>query len=218
MFSGSFRDISETSGNYAKLTAAQLAQTVENVSGMWVDISGFPRLAGEVDDTGRLRRAVSEIPLGQKLFLPKMTVPYIISDTVTVARAIDFECRGDIEYSGPRDRTALVFRALEGRSILIRGIYDAASYPAYSTGYHGWENDDYVGLQLENLKQCRIDIFMVANFSTGIKVRCANGGGHWFNHHYFENIRNCRVCLELNSDGKSAAGEPSWMNATTSIT
>lgn len=190
---------------------AQLAQTMRN-------IQEFPRLEGETDDTGRFKRLIEATPEGNTAFVPYQDDWYIISDTIAINKRISFVSKGKIGYKGLRDRSAFLLGATKQLIGLVFDIYKLADgnnasddYETNYGGYHGWENDNYIGVEAINLKWATINIFEVRNFSTGVRFSAQAGDGYWFNKHNILNLTNNRVHMEINSDGGGAI--PSWFNA-----
>lgn len=182
---------------------AQLGSMVRN-------IKQYPRLVGELDDTNRIKRAITDTLEGETLFFPMETSPYLVSDTIEITKQINWVAVGDFAYIGLKDRTVFRFQRLAKKRIQFNRILDGGSISSTYEGFHGWENTNYIGLELVNLKQCRIDVMGVYNFTVGLKTKATSlgDGGYWFNYHYIEELMNNRIQHEFNTDGSSG-----WQNA-----
>jgi hypothetical protein len=173
-----------------------------------VNITQFPRLVGEVDDTARIRRAIASINVGETLLLPNVTEWYTISDTIVVDKNINVLIEGKISYAGSRDKTALKFSGLSKCTIKLNQLYDVNSVKDSYVGFHGWADNKYTGVELENLKHCYVHLEEVRNFTTGVRCKASSGKGFWFNEITIDELANNKIQLDLNSDG-----ENSWMNS-----
>ena len=199
--------INDTIFNW-KADQVDLDKVNEQLANTWKSLESFPRLPDETDDTGRFRRLIDATNEGETAFIPFINEWYIISDTILVDKPIDFVSKGRIGYAGERNKSAFVFKSMTKRNIEMNRLYDITSVEDSYYGWHGWENDNYVGVELNNLKQCVVNIKEIRNFTTNLKARATNGRGFWFNHITFVESMNARVHLEINSDGNN-----SWFNA-----
>ncbi|MCM3600625.1 hypothetical protein M3175_07770 [Robertmurraya korlensis] len=186
----------------------QLAENTTKLDHVIINVAKFPIQTPEVDDTARIKRAIDSLAENNTLFLPEINRWYNISDSITISKKINFICRGRIQFSGVRDRVALKFMDMTMCKIEIFKVFDQASVANEYAGYHGWENDAYTGVELDNLKQCEVRIDEVRGFTTGVRAKASRGQGFWFNHIHIKQISMARLFLELNSDG---AG--SWLNS-----
>ena len=147
---------------------------------------------GVTDDTLAVQACIDAASTGDVIFIPSGT--YNISDTITISTKVHFICYGDISYSGTRDRSALYFTRPIGRQIKFYGnVTDQAGT------WHGWSDDDYVGITFENAFRCNIFINRVGNFTVG--VRCLTAGGinfgFFFNTFNIYQLIDNRIQLEI---------------------
>ena len=95
---------------------------------------------------------------------------YAINDTITINKKIHFVCDGTIKYCGTRDKAVFHFIRPIGRRIEFNGeVSDESLY------WHGWTNENYIGIIFENAFKCRVRVTVVRNFTIG--VRCITSGG-----------------------------------------
>lgn len=189
--------------------------TTEQLAHTWYNLESFPRLPDETDDTGRFKRLIANTPEGQTAFVPYAIEWYDLKDTIEINKNIHFISQGKIGYSGVRDRSVFIVNSLNGYRFelfkLVDGNNASDDYAINYGGYHGWENDKYIGVEAINLKWCDIHIYEVRNFSTGVRLSAQGGAGYWFNKHFIKTAINNRVNIEINSDADVPT--PSWFNA-----
>lgn len=174
----------------------------------YIYIKMFPRLALEIDDTNRIKRAIESCKENDTLVLNNQNEFYSISDTIIVNKNINFIAEGNIAYNGSKDKQAFIFDSLIQCKIQFKKLYDYGSINDKSKGFHGWNNNNYIGIELNNLKQCNVNIDEVCNFTVGVKCKASSGKGFWFNNLTIQTLLNNKAQLELNGDGAN-----SWLNA-----
>lgn len=173
-------------------------------------LSDYPRLEGETDDTERCKRWIADSKPLETLYA-KEDESMIISDTLLFNKNTHIDIRCEVIFSGMRNKKAIHIKNCEFLNVYIRRIRDVDS-KAYSKGYHGWTNRDYIGLCLENLRECDVVVDEIWNFTVGHQSKCSEGRGHWLNRICVKRGINSLIYNELNSDGY-LNGQMSWMNA-----
>ena len=193
----------------------QNTNDLANIKHVEVNILDYSDLVVNDDWTMAINQAITDIPsmtIRDKekyvLRIPRGT--YYISDTILINKNVDIICVGTLVYNGPRDRSAVKISGQNMCNYYFYRIMDIGSRndEALYTGWHGWSDENYVGLQTVNLKSCNINVELILNFTVGKKCTANNGNGWWFNNVRIKEITNCKIGLELNSNGNN-----SWLNA-----
>ena len=198
------RDGEETLGAKIRKFNEQL-DNIENKTANIIDIINY-KLDSERYINNAISRAVDQSNSGDTLFLKNGQ--FYINDTITISKNINIEFIGDIIYEGTRDKEAINIFGMNYTNIFINRVIDKDSIVAYNIGYHGWINENYTGVKLENLKGCNIKINNIFNFTTGLCCCASNGGGFWFNKITTNSFYNNKIQIMINSDGNG-----SWLNA-----
>ena len=183
----------------------QLAETTTKLKGMEYNIFAFGAIGdGVISDTTALRNVIIAADVGDTVFLPS-GYKYAIDDTVLIDKQINFICEGEIIYTGVRDRVALHFNRIVGKTIKIYKVSDIG------VAWHGWVSDNYIGVLFENLYFCNIDIVNnVENFTVGIRCLASGGQtkGFFFNEFNITQLKNNRIQLEVYKKDAN-----SWFNS-----
>lgn len=205
-------NITEKLTNLETQYAPQLAEVTAQLAQTWLNLESFPIIPPEADDTGRFKRLIAATQVGEIAFVPYKVDWYTISDQIRIDKNIHFISKGKIGYTGTRDKAVFVLDYLRNSYFELNELADGNNasndYNIHYAGYHGWVNDNYVGVQGINLKWCTLKAYDIRNFSTGVRLTATNGDGYWFNKHYFMNLSNNRIQMDINSDGLN-----SWNNA-----
>ena len=204
------RPVSEFDGVIVNSTNSTVSNSTETSSNVHTVLSEYKRNTTEITDNARIQRAIDGTPEGSTLFIPISESPIVLDDTLTITKNVNLKSEAKIVYRGTRDRPVIVFKGQQYTSIDIRGIYDTDSYPVYggANSYHGWKNNNYIGIVFNNLKNVKINIGELIGFTVGQKHIASEGKGHWFNTVNVDFHINNKESIELNSDG-----ENSWMNS-----
>lgn len=212
-------EIKQNSQEKIREIESELDQTNAQLSGIenkivTISVLDFGAVCDGVhDDTKAFNDAFNSIPS----FNTKSRIKYVvtapkgkykITDTVLINKMCDVDFLGDFIFYGERNRSVLKIMGLTECSIKLERIIDNASLNDDSlyTGWHGWEDESYCGVETVNLKQCKLNIRHIRNFTVGHK--CCATTGYWFNTVTVDEITNCKIGLML-----STSGADGWMNA-----
>lgn len=176
---------------------------------------------GVADDTDAIKNAIAYIPsepledtTWYTLYIPFGN--YLITDTITVGKNCNIVFDGNIIYGGDRDKPAILLNGLTNCNITIGTVVDVAASSAvqYNGGWHGWSDENYIGVDTKNLKNCKIFIKDIIDFTVGFRCHATNGNGWWQNNTTIKRFSNCKIGLLLDSDGANADNtQGSWINA-----
>ena len=178
---------------------------IENKTSDIIDIISY-KLDNEKYINNAITRAIAQSNDGDTLFLKNGQ--FYIDNTINISKNINIKFIGDIIYDGSRDKEAINIFGMNYSDIFINRVIDKDSISAYNVGYHGWVDENYIGVKLENLKGCNIKINNIFNFTTGLCCCSSNGGGFWFNKITTNSFYNNKIQIMINSDG-----DGSWFNA-----
>ncbi|MCQ4158755.1 phage tail fiber protein [Roseomonas sp. GC11] len=159
--------------------------------------------SGTADDTAALQAAATVAAArGIPLYIPYGT--WRITTTVSVASTVSVTMDGEILYDGPQDCPALVLGesgSTRAQAQTYRGIRVTAATQS------AWTNDDFVGVRLNNIDACKVEIVRVEKFTIGVQL-LSDGVGCEDSDIQLGRIVDCRYGLDLRT--LQAA---SWVNS-----
>lgn len=168
-----------------------------------------PEMYGAVGDgvTDDSNAIVSAISSGKPVIL---TQNYLISYTIEISGNTIFKCFGTIIYGGDRDKPAIKLTG-QYNDVSINILVDVLSYAAanYDGGWHGWTNDDYAGVTLENSRYSKINVNKIVNFTCGIKITSNSIAGNFNNVISGKQLFNCKYGVYF------LTSDTGWMNGDT---
>lgn len=185
----------------------RLTKDLKNTSNE-VHLATFERLDNETDDNGRFNRAISSMRAGETLVAKKEDNYYYLTDTLVIEKKINIRIENEVVYGGVKDRPIFWGKNLRHNNIYIYSIHDVGLYTDYQSGYHGWQHDDYIAFKATNFVECNLEIEKIYGTSVAYEVHSLGGDGTMFSHFRIRRVFNCRIALQLHSDG---AG--SWINS-----
>jgi hypothetical protein len=128
-----------------------------------------------------------------------------ISDTVTISKQINVNIDATVQYAGQRDRSAIKFDSVRRGKHYIKRVIDAERGT-----WHGMSNDDYAGVEIENMSWSNVTIDEVENFTTSIKLVTSGGYSSFFafNTFNFKRLAQSKNQILIVKDGVD-----SWFNS-----
>lgn len=204
-------------------TKREFVPVKQKVDDLIVSVKDFGAKGdGITDDTQAFKDAIAHIInqrtiLGEKLsqdtkytlFAPAGW--YKVTDTIEIDRLpMDVKFDGNIVYAGERTKPVVKIISTKRCNYKFNVLADINSYnsPNMYAGWHGWETEEYKGIETINLQHCNFDIERIVNFTVGFEAHATNGDGWWFNNTTIKDIANCKVGLHIRSTGIN-----SWINA-----
>ena len=185
-------------------------------TGIRIDVRDFGAVGdGRNDDTKAFVEAVAAAREYDTVYAPRPAKEYVLTDTLEINKNIHFVIDGGIAYKGPKDRTVINTTNLLRCKFSVDYVRDSNGTMDKGEpwgGYHGFKNDQYVGVMMTNSKWTSVSIGIVANFSNGVVCQSvnpgANSGGFWFNSINITTVKDCLIGIELRSLTKG-----SWVNS-----
>ena len=189
--------VNDLEDNYAPRLNEVTAQLAQNAN--YRTIESFGAIGdGISDDTEAIRNAIENTPEGSKLLTEGKR--YKITDTILVDKQINVELLGTFLYDGIKDRPAFTFNGLQFKDIKIGKVINT------NQDTPDWSNQNFIGVDLIDLFNCKISVDEANNFYVGYKTTSKNAG-FWFNDVTFKRAINCLIGHEICSDGSSG-----WLN------
>lgn len=127
---------------------------------------------------------------------------FLISDTLSFTCNVNAE-NATFIYDGAKDRPAILVSDKDKINVKLGDIIVS------DASFHGWENDNFVGLQLVNLTHSIVSVRAIENFTIGLETKGYNSGFGW-NEVAFTRLRNNRIQHHIVNDGENG-----WHNANT---
>jgi hypothetical protein len=149
---------------------------------------------GLIDDTESIKNAISYCTTNNKIL--HMSGDYLITDTINITCNIIGE--PNFYANVGRDRPAL--KIVKHRLKLELGdIQDYQNKSDYYNNYHGFTNEKYVGLLIEDIHGCNISFNNLRTFDVGVKISSKSSTGSAFNYIKGNTIMNCKKGLLLST-------------------
>ena len=174
------------------------ANEIGILSNYGVNVESYPRLAGETDDTERIKRAIAAAGDDGRVIVPPRT--YYISGKITIP--CHFDARGAEFIVTANIPVAVEIRTGAGTTLFRnKTVY----LPKITKQTKTWDGTD-VGVEVANAYESNIYVSRVTNFSKGLKVS-AYGTGNVYNNYFLGHLENNKINLSLEAGDVDA-----WVN------
>ena len=147
---------------------------------------------GISDDTDSIIRAIEYCTSNNKLL--HMSGDFYITNTINVTCDI----YGEPNFFANVGRNQPVIRVAKHRlNIKLGDVQDYQNKNDYYNNYHGFNNDNYIGILVENVHGCEISFNNCRTFNIGVKLSSSSNVGCAFNEITGKTIMNCKDSLML---------------------
>lgn len=175
---------------------SQLAHT-ENVINYYDVITAKAMGAignGLIDDTQSIKNAISYCATNNKIL--HMSGDYLITDTIDITCNIIGE--PNFYANVGRDKPALKI-GKHRLKLELGDIQDYQNKSDYYNNYHGFANENYIGLLIDDIHGCNISFNNLRTFDVGVKISSKSSTGSAFNYIKGNTIMNCKKGLLLST-------------------
>lgn len=152
---------------------------------------------GVKDDSRAIQLAADEASKEGKVLL--LSGSFAISKSISISSNTDGS-NSKIIFQGARNQAAIRLADIQYKSISFGDIVDVKVKPElnYYGGWHGWADDNYIGILVENCICCAVSVNRVVDFTVGIELRASENKGIAWNKISFEHLYSNKIGLHFN--------------------
>ena len=175
---------------------AQLAQTTDDLLGRGINVMSPPAPLippvgdGIADDTQALNNIIDILEPGDSLYFP-FNKEFLTTETLHFKSGVSYIMDSPITYDGEGIGVVIGTNSVRTYSVELK-------LKVKKKEQSNWENDNDIGIRINNVYSSNIEIANVANFTIGVQFY-ADGNGVAYNNVTFGNIQNNRIGVHLSN-------------------